>query len=346
MLFNVEEDLGYQIVGYIVPDNFSQIATFRIVSNNQVLLQMQTTHLKSALVSAGRHETGQCGFLIDSNLLPNLQHLTELEIIDVESGLLIYRRNKDFFINKRILRIDTHLKPLTFFDQSLKPFFQHHAYSIERYGRETINQLFLLNGIRSSYMAGRIFFRNHEHYLNSEISTIVLLQNPYIEVAERLLILNIVSKSDRRILNERDRLFFDEAIRFAHSLDFKDVKTLRKCLNSMSKTVAALLSNPVVRQLTTSAPDEMPQGMSLASALDVLSACTVVGIRSQSENACEMLAHLMGLSPNLINLPRSTDPAIRFGAILQETGAIDAIIEKDLELYRTVAHAVAATEAI
>ncbi len=113
MLFNIEVDEGTRIVGYLVPDTFSGSPWLRITDGQQELLALQCREERAALVAAGRHDTGRCGFTIDEAIISNLEQQVALEIYDQETNTLIYRRRPPSqVIQKRVLRLETHLFPL------------------------------------------------------------------------------------------------------------------------------------------------------------------------------------------------------------------------------------------
>ncbi|MGL4242266.1 MAG: hypothetical protein ACRCTI_14245, partial [Beijerinckiaceae bacterium] len=92
MLFSLDTDFGDTVTFYIVPDNFSATPSARISSGDQVVLEIEADGVIDALVLAGRHSTGRCGFTLTNDILPNLGSLDDLAIEDVETGILVYRR--------------------------------------------------------------------------------------------------------------------------------------------------------------------------------------------------------------------------------------------------------------
>src|SRR4051794_24035002 len=104
MLFNVETDTGDRITGYLVPDGYSEVPTILLRCGGQTMLSLAANEIREALVVAGRHETGQCGFSIGADLIPDLPKIGDLEICDAESGILVYRRPTPSTIQKKLLR--------------------------------------------------------------------------------------------------------------------------------------------------------------------------------------------------------------------------------------------------
>lgn len=344
MLFNLENDTGTRVTGYLVPDAFSAVPTLRVVGGGRELLTFAANEKREALVGAGRHETGQCGFSIDTASVPNLKDIEDLEIYDAESGLLIYRRPHASAVRKKVLRIESHLFPLWQLDEGVRPYFQYFAKSIENFGSETVTQLFLLNKVSSVFLSGRILYRNYSVYVDNGFSTLFLMQNPYEELAERLLVLSKIRQIGGAHFGLRDELGLGAAINYAEELmaepnTVQDRKALRRMLRRMPMEVASVLSNPVTRTLTVANPDEMPGPNAIAHALDILSTAAVVGLKDEADTFVNAVFEFIGLT----GVSRPALPqfaAVRpFATALKEAGDAHSMLERDLELYQHVLEA-------
>ncbi len=344
MLFNLESDSGSRITGYLVPDAFSAVPTLRVVVGDRDVLTFEANEVREALVGAGRHETGKCGFSIDTEMLPELKKLGDLELYDAETGILVYRRPKPQFVKKKILRLETHLFPLWHLDETLKPHFQYFAKGIENFGNETATQLFLLNQVGSVFLSGRILYKNYAYYIENGFSTLFLMQDPYAELAERLLVLSKIWRFGGEHFGLRDAMGMAAALTYAEELlsdddVTQDAKSLRRMLRRMSTEVASVLSNPVVRELTVSTPGEMPGRNSVAAALDLLSSAAVVGLRSESDLFLSAVSEFLGLPGTQLPPLPQFGKVPPFASLLKETGQVDGMLEKDLELYDHVLNA-------
>ena len=334
MLFNIEADTGAAVTGYVVPDNFSGVPSIILHSNGEDVLVRPANEIREALVSAGRHQTGACGFMVDERLVPALAKMHDLEIYDSDTKLLIYRRPKPHFLGKRVLRLETHLFPLWRFDEALKSRFQYFSRGIEKLGRETTTQLFLLNQVNSVYLSGRILYKSFRHYIDSHFETIFIMHNPYEEMAERLLVFAQIKKVGTDVLGMRDSMIMQTAIEFAQSLPIHDEKALKKALHKMPGAVANALANPVVRQLTTTTPDEMPGSGAVSTALDLLASFAIVGLRREPDTFVSAVEEYTGVEAN------SAPPIGKFRGVgtlaraLKRSGAVNTLLEKDLELYQ------------
>jgi hypothetical protein len=341
MLFNMETDTGDRVTGYLVPDGYSEVPSIRLRSEGGEVLSLAANEIREALVVAGRHETGQCGFSVGTEHIPNIRQMTDLEICDADTGLLIYRRPRPIGIQKKILRLESHLFPLWRLDDALESGFQYFSKGIEDYGRETVTQLFLLNQVDSIYLSGRILYKNYAYYAEAGFQTVYLVQDPYQEMAERLLVLSKLNQHGAGHLGLRDSVGMKAAIEYAEYLladdeCFHDPKELRRRLRDMPDDAATTLSNPLARQLTSSTPDEMPGGGAVAAALDLLASFAIVGIRDDSERFLDAVAELTGVDSAILPpIPRFSKVA-PLAQLLQNSKQVDGLLETDLELYHYV----------
>ena len=343
MLFNVEFDAGVSVSGYIVPDGFAEAPRILVRSGGEEILSRPADQPRDALVVAGRHDTGLCGFMLDETILPGLAEIRDLEIIDAGSGLLIYRRRLDKHIAKRILRLESHLFPLWRLDVALRERFQYSATQIENHGRETTTQMFHLNSFDSVFLSGRIMYRTFQHLIDDRFDVIYSMHHPYEELAERLIVLGQIHKMGSGILGLRENMSLEAAMSYAQALPLQDEKALGRALRKIPNAVAQVLANPVMRQLTTTQPDEMPSPGAMSAALGTLSSFAVVGLRRAPATFEGAVAELSGVdvsnSGAMAKLPGVTSLA----KLLRRTQEVEWLIELDLHLYDHIARAYRAT---
>jgi hypothetical protein len=340
MLFNIEKDEGSRIVGYLVPDSFSTTPSLRITDGGRDLLTLPCQEERPALVFAGRHSTGQCGFIIDETMIADLSRREALELYDKETNFLIYRRRPKV-IQKRIFRLETHLVPLWALDDSLDSHFQHYHKGIERHGRETATQVFMLNESASLYLSGRLLFKTYENYINETFSCIALLRDPFMELAERLLALKLVRRlpEGSQLLDARDMLSFAAAIDFAEAMG-SDEKQIHRAFETMPKAAIASFANPVTRQLAARTPDEAPTKGAIATALETLSTFAVVGLREGQDLFLAQFANLLGVSEDSLPVLPEFSQTSKLCEVLKRVPEVELLIERDLEVYHSVKSAI------
>jgi len=340
MLFNLEVDEGNRIVGYVVPDSFSESPSLRITDGQKDLLVLPCQVERSALVAAGRHATGRCGFIIDETILSGLSQLEGLELYDEETNILIYRRRPSSQVtHKRIFRLETHLFPLWRLDDGIGRHFQYFHKGIERHGRETATQVFTLVNSTSLYCSGRLIFKAYDNYINETFKCIALLRDPYLELAERLLTLKHIRKFGDELLGKRDMMAYGAAISFAETIE-NDEKVLRRAFATMPKTAVGNFANPLTRQLAARTADEPPSMGAVATALDTLASFAIVGLRERQDVFLDGLAHFLGT--NADSLPETPEFATtgELAEGLERLPEAELLIEQDLEIYHHVKSAV------
>ena len=338
MLFNVEGDTGDRIFGYCVPDGVSGSLSLSLRIDGQQPQTILADRPKPSLVEGRRHETGRCGFDIIEADFPGLAVGADVEIRDSKSGFLFYRRAKPEFICKKICRIETQLHPLWGLDRFLRPAFQYYADGAERLGRETVTQLFLLDNVQSLYVSGRILFRNYSVYLDHGFEVCLFARPPYLELAERLIVLALSKKSGAATLGDRDAMVFAPAIEFSAGLPFANENAMKKAIRAMPSEVATVLANPLVRLLTSSTPDELPIAGAVSAALDALSSFKFVGVRGEGArgNRRDMIgdfADIVGIPRDDVPRPRVAPGTLKLAKMLKDSGAVEGMLEKDLELF-------------
>jgi hypothetical protein len=339
--FNLEYDTGDKVVGYVVPDSYSGVPNIRVRNNGEELFVFPANEIRAGLVAAGRHETGVCGFRIDVEMLPALLELQNLELTDADSGLLIYRRLANDIVHKKVLRLETHLLPLWRLDNALERKFQYFAQGAEKFGLESVTQMFLLNVLDSVFVSGRLLYKNYAYYIeDAKFNTIILIQDPYQEMAERLVVLSKLGDAEVDKLGmRRDSVGMRSAIEFAKSLPMQNEKALGRAIRSMPHEVAVNFVNPLVRQLTAATPDEMPNRGAVAATLDLLSSFAIVGLREEPESFLRAMGELFGIEPAALPAVPHFPQIAALARFLRASRAVDALIEKDCEVYHFLSEA-------
>ncbi len=340
MLFNIEQDFGSEIVGYLVPDGFTGRSTIRVTSGGEQLLIKETDGLREALVKAGRHETGLCGFAITEADIPGLSEMADIEIRDSDSDIIIYRRyNPESIVRQKIFRLETHLLPASRIDRALQPRFQFYFPSIDRFGLETTHQMFLMNNTDSVYASGRVSYRSVEYYLDQGYSSFAVVQEPFDELAERILLLRLIGENRAGILGLRDTVLFETVKTFAAALPLESDKGLVRAFREIDPESANMLSDPLVRQLTTRLPDEVLKPSSISQALTVLSGFKIVGVRHRAELFTESLVDAFSLHANEVPVFEPIPAARELGQRLRSIPAVERLLEHDMAVFHFLSEA-------
>ncbi len=340
MLFNIEADRGDQIVGYLVPDDFTKSPVLRIVENGEKVAEVPCLEERPALVVGGRHANGRCGFTIDASIVPDLATNDKVELYDADTGILVYRRRQLSEVSQqRIFRLETHLFPLWRLDESVEPKFQFFHKGVERHGRETATQVLQLNNASSIYLSGRLAFKSYENHLHDKFRCVAMIHDPYCELAERLLTLKHAAKFGEELLGPRDMVSYRAAISFAMEVEPNE-KSLRRAFDLMSKEAIGALSSPLTRQLAADSLSDPPPKGAVGRALSALSTFAIIGVRERQAIFLEDLEALLdvptGTLPELPYFPKMEALAQQ----LRLMPEAELLLEHDLEVYDTVKSAV------
>lgn len=345
MLFNVDKDEGHTIVAYVVPDAGGTTPSVVLRAGGKDVLRLEANNTLPMLVNAGRHSTGQCGFIIDETLVPGLSTYADLEVVEASHDVLVYRRRPAEATDMQLFRFETHLLPLWRIDEAVKSHFQFWYKGIDRFGRETANQVFNINNGKSRYISGRLQYKTYEIYLAQGVKTIGILRDPYCELAERLILLKNIGSRAEEILGERDAMIFAPVIEALGEWEAFDDTFCKRFFRRAPAEVSVILSNPLVRQLTGATPDDMPNQSAVASSLDSLASFELLGLRSEGRSFADGLADMLGVEtariPSINEYPR----IVELGARLRQNHDIESILEKDLEVFHSLTNAFEAANA-
>src|SRR5450755_4005031 len=185
MLFNIDEDAGGRLEGWVMPDNpaVTPRVIVRLDYQNHVVIEAFV--FRPLLKEQGLHNTGVCGFVLDENNCRGLTGASKLEIYDADNNLLIYRRRPTAgLIDKKFFRLEPQLFRSVALDELFMPRFHMTYPALDLVSEETIRSILSMPFTPSIYAAGRVFWRVWEPLLRDRGYMVgVLLRDPYHELA-------------------------------------------------------------------------------------------------------------------------------------------------------------------
>lgn len=281
MRFHVDYDHGHLVRGWVVPDNPVAISRVAITIDGERVAELPARITDDAIRAAGWHSTGQCVFQITTDDVPALAEARRLEIHDVETNVLIYRRAPIAqFVRKKVLLLNSSIHPETVIQTAMFEHFQQSYFGIENFSEEMLRSLFESPSLISSFQSGAITFPRYETYLHGEDTlTTLLVHDPFVEMATRLVWLRTRSPvaADPR---QRWRLgTLAEAAEFVEDHDFEDPRSLKRLFRTMPESAYHLLYNPLTRQFGTRLPDDRLHPGNSIVAIEILSRVGIVGHR-------------------------------------------------------------------
>ncbi len=334
MLFNLEYDSGDAIVGYIVPDGFSEQPGIRVTDDGQDILEMDCDQVHQAVVGSGRHATGLIGFRLTEAMIPDLRGRSRLIVLDRKTGMLVYRRpQQDQIVHKKVLRLENRLIPFQKIDKALDLFFQFSISGVERFGHETTLQAFHLNSIDSIFISGRLLVKNYDQFLESGFDFITILNEPYQDMAERIFMFNRYANVPSRALGERDRMIISPAVDHFTDIDLTSTKALKRALRTAGDPVRRVLASPFTRQLVSTYPEQAVSRHSIAPAMDTLSRFSIIGLRDDPETFTQPLSELFDIPVEAIPEPSNHAAVVALADRLRELPDAEMLLELDLILH-------------
>jgi hypothetical protein len=297
------------------------------------------------LIAAGRHMTGLCGFCIGEDQVTDLTHRADLLIREIETGLSVYRRVSWSPLPRKVLHLETRLVPRADFDRRAARGFQAGYHGIDRLGHETAQQAFLLNGIGSVYLSGRLHAPPYAYLIERGFEVMLAVRDPYEELADRLLALADPAAVGRQGLSERDRLVFGPVIEALDDLDIGNPAAVRRRFRRLDRGLGAILSNPLARQLTTSRPDQLCSGDAASAALRTLSGFDLVAVDDVPGLFEHAAAHWLGTAATEADAGVDGVVAALRTSLADELSTlrpVEAMLDIDLEVHHAVATAVEA----
>lgn len=342
-MFDVEEDSGSRIVGYLVPDSFTGIPRIRVLDGEVCLLELEANSARPSLVAAGRHGSGQCGFVVSEQEIPGLSTVRHLEIQEAESRFTIYRR----FLEKvhvplKLLRLETCHVRTTSLDQQLARHFQLAHTMVDRLGRETVTQTVMMTSCASHFVSARFPYREFEFSIADEFRRLCVLDDPYVELAQTILALSKGVGGQESVFGLREQLSLEDCMAFFSDVDIHNRTSLRTALIAMPSNVESELANQLARLLAARTSDESPRSTHLASALESLSTFDIVGIYEQPNTYLEGLQELLGLPLNPEQPSSPSSDIYKLADSLRDFPLIHDLLDMDIQVYETVREALAA----
>lgn len=334
MFFNIDGDSGAAIVGWLAPDNPSAVPKILVRRPGEEDIEFLASIERSDVRSLGVHATGLVGFVVDDSIVKGLAGVEDIELLEAETGILIYRRFKPGkHIERKLFLFDSSIRPIEKLVGRSRNLFTLAYPSTERYGFETMLVL-INNGFNKSiFMSGRSSFPRYSHFLSTaQFSTAALLNDPFEELAQRLVILNLIQKSDSTHMLPLLFTGLTALTNFVRDFPFEDSKGMLAKFRNVTDEEREALVSPMTRMFGC-IPGEAPERRHVTTALENLASMDLVGVRSRYREFSELLAGILGH-----DLAGDYEPVVHpsIGALADRLSRISLVadfLEDDLAFY-------------
>jgi hypothetical protein len=326
MRFHIDCDRGDLIQGWIVPDNPLAISRVVVSAGGRRIADIPASLTDDNFRQFGWHSTGQCTFQVTEAQVPGLAGLQDLDLYDADTNVRIFRRfPEEGLVRQRVMLITTGIDPDTVLQTALFPYFGHCYFGLHRLTDEIMTSILGSQMMPSLLLSGAVIVPRYENFMMPDMMlTGVLVQDPYLELATRMLRLRdraeeAADPARRWRLGE-----LAEAVAFAQDYDLTDLKSLKRYFRMLPESAYRLLYNPLIRQFATRMPeDRLFPGHSIA-AIEVLARIGIVGHRERFEAFASSLFDRLELDLP-IPVPSATPPEV--AALAERLRAVKGVQE-------------------
>lgn len=318
-----------------MPDNPSVTPTVQVLISGEAVATVKAHILRPLLREQGLHETGVCGFVVDSRNCPGLEVADDIEIYDSDTNVRIYRRRPlTAGIETKLFRLESQVLRNAVFNEAMEPLFHMAFTKLETLPEETAKSILGLPFSSSIYVTGRVHFRVFDPLLRDRgFKTCMFLRNPLEELAEQLLLLRWAATRPKQALKG---VLHESMLGLVETIDSDmstEVGQLESWLMRLSARARHPLTDPLTRLLTCLSPEDraVPQGA--ADALDTLADFAAVGFRAEIESFSLHLEAALDSELPRLTLP---EPAQRVAELAAQLGRLEIVrqmLATDLEVY-------------
>jgi hypothetical protein len=342
MFFNIDSDTGDAISGWIAPDNPSVAPRIAILVPGRAEVLFEANVHREDVRELGLHASGQVGFVVSDAVVPGIANVDDIEIVEADTRIPVYRRFKpDRHLERKLFLFDSSVMPQRRIIQNIAERFALNYANSERYSLETMIVLLNNHFSKSLFFCGRSNFSRYASFLeNGGYIRAALLREPLQELAERLLFLSLLSRTDAGHLLPHYTTGLAPLIGFAKDLKFNDQRALLSAFRQINDEQRQALTSPMVRMLGCSV-DEMPTHNNVSLALDHLSSLDVVGTRSRYPLFKALLGQFVGGDVLGPEQPTTLSAVQALAETLSRLGIVLDLLEHDIALYAYVEEAVA-----
>jgi hypothetical protein len=341
MFFNIDVDDNNSIRGWLAPDNPSATPKIGIIIPGRPEIEIEANVLRSDILDLGLHATGQVGFVVDVSLVPDIASLDEIQLVDAVTRTPIFRRfRSDRHLERKFFLFDSTVAPKWRVINSISNRFALNYLMSEKYPLETMIVLIHNAAAKSIFFCGRPNFNRYASYLeSSNYFRAALLRDPMEELAERLLFLSLLQRSERSNSLTDFTTGLLPLVEFSRDLRFSDPKELLAAFRNSSDDVRQAIMSPMVRMFGCNV-DELPGHRNVSLALDHLATLDVVGTLSHYDAFKVMLEHSLGAELLGDERPEQYASVTRLAEHLSQIGIVADLLADDLALYSYVEEAV------
>lgn len=342
MFFNIDNDDGRSICGWLVLDNPAVTPSLIVAVPGRSDLLVQADILRADVRDLGIHSTGMVGFCIDEGTVPGLSALEDVALLEAETSLLIFRRSNPDHIGKKIFFFDSGVLPQNNLIRAFERHFTMVYSGSEKYSLETMLVLIANHSAQSIALHGRSNYNRYSSALNNAgFMRMALLREPFEEMAERILYFKVLGRMRAASSLAPDLAHLGPLIDFAIDVPLDDPKSILGAFRRLDPDLRDRLANPMTRLFGCNI-DEHPQRRNVSVALENLAGMDAVGTKDGFGLFRDLVAGYLGRDILADAAPHQIELATMLGRALGEIGLVADLLAYDLDLYQFASEAITA----
>lgn len=336
MLFGVDHDSPQGIAGYLVPDAPQQTGEIRVTSAGQQVYCGPCTQVLDPLVAAGRHATGRAGFDLGPAQIPGWADLTDVQVTDAVTGLVIFRRPQPHHLARRVFHLETARVGAAPLLAAVAPHMAFAHGGIEHYGQETTTQLFHLKTYGSFFVEGRVAMARYHGFLTPDLFSLITLYDPFEHLALCLAGFARAPEASVAGLDPRDQGRVLPLAAYVAGWDMGDVGRVIGHLRRAPKAVLDAVQSPLTAQLVGGHLGQSVTRADIPRALDVVSQFSMVRAGPRDAQTCADIEAALGLPPGVLARCRIAPAIAHLAQALRDLPQLHSALECDLIVHHYV----------
>ncbi|MEH3143912.1 MAG: hypothetical protein PGN34_00795 [Methylobacterium frigidaeris] len=342
MLFHINVVAPTHINLWVAPVDMRKIPSIRVsfdrAQHRTIEAHVDFTQLKEW----GWHATGRCGFDLNGETCPELAGARHVEIHDSDTNVLLYSRSEVLGATPlRLLALDYTIDQVNVLRDELHGRFQASYFGLDNMHHDVLRCTFDLQYTNSQYFHGNVLFKRYEDLISkNEFLRTILVVDPYIELAKRLLWLRRFAQ----VAEDRSQWWRVEHVLepclFAVELNVEDVAAMKKAFDQIEQKSFDWLANPLTRALSCGQADEKFAPKHWVGAIETLSRFDVVGHQQHWDDYAAMVFDALGIdapAPDLRPIPAGV---LQLAERLRKVKSVFPLIDLDLSLDTKVLSAI------
>lgn len=335
MLFAVHE-MENSLDLWVVPDNPGAAPAIIVSTDSgRTRRREDTNRFRPDLKDLRIHSTGNCGFLMTPENLPEMAGDDPFEIYEAESNLLVYRRAPKDCLRTRVLFLHGQMMERCNLVRHLSNDFQMVYSDVEFIPEEALIHIFY--GFSTSCLvSGAFLFSNYRGMVErQEYIRTALLIDPVWELAASLSVLRTIAHTNPVSENWRN-LGRDSLVAQFKDVDLTSPGEINRAIKQLGEHDYTMLCNPLVRRFSAKLIDEPIQPSHVPKALDAIADFEVIGFDDEFEAFREHLSDHLDRDCSMIEHEQATP---QFAAIVEAVSRARSATEMlvhDFEFYEKV----------